>query len=273
MTFIFPSIIYYYIYIYWECHHPNWLSYFFRGVGQPPTRCVLSSLGGGTLMNQLVNLYQWEIDKLTSTKQPGWPTDVNSSAAGKTSRVCHDDWDLPVRPSQAMSSISWQHVINFIEAYWNYGDLYLYPFIPIDISCIILEHPNWIWRGYWISKSFGRPRLKRVWYGLVLSSIFVRKESLPCLVFIQSKVWMYRNKLSHTTYHCFSCHHNSGGLLRLHPSLPWFCLVFGFHFASKTIPWIWQLTIPSSPKRTRCHAPLHAAVGVAGAKPKEAWFD
>ena len=22
---------------YWECHHPNWLSYFFRGVGIPPT--------------------------------------------------------------------------------------------------------------------------------------------------------------------------------------------------------------------------------------------
>ena len=27
--------------IYWECHHPNWLPYFFRGVAQPPTRWQL----------------------------------------------------------------------------------------------------------------------------------------------------------------------------------------------------------------------------------------
>ena len=34
--FIFP-----YIYIYWECHHPNWRNpWFFRGVGQPPTRYI-----------------------------------------------------------------------------------------------------------------------------------------------------------------------------------------------------------------------------------------
>ena len=28
--------------IYWECHHPNWLSYFFRGVAQPPTSSLVS---------------------------------------------------------------------------------------------------------------------------------------------------------------------------------------------------------------------------------------
>ena len=27
-----------YVPIYWEFHHPNWLSYFLRGVGIPPTR-------------------------------------------------------------------------------------------------------------------------------------------------------------------------------------------------------------------------------------------
>ena len=34
-----PNNIFYFS-IYWECHHPNWRTpYFFRGVGQPPTRC------------------------------------------------------------------------------------------------------------------------------------------------------------------------------------------------------------------------------------------
>jgi hypothetical protein len=44
--FFFPS--------YWECHHPNWhnwLSYFFRGVGIPPTRFI------SKMMRQL---YWWK---------------------------------------------------------------------------------------------------------------------------------------------------------------------------------------------------------------------
>jgi hypothetical protein len=28
-------------YNYWECHHPNWRSVFFRGVGIPPTRYII----------------------------------------------------------------------------------------------------------------------------------------------------------------------------------------------------------------------------------------
>ena len=35
-----------FLYIYWECHHPNWRAYFsifFRGVGQPPTSENLTS--------------------------------------------------------------------------------------------------------------------------------------------------------------------------------------------------------------------------------------
>jgi hypothetical protein len=34
--FIFP---YTYIYIYWECHHPNWLSYFSRWLKPPSSQC------------------------------------------------------------------------------------------------------------------------------------------------------------------------------------------------------------------------------------------
>jgi hypothetical protein len=33
-----------YIYIYWECHHPQLTSYFFRGVGTPPTSYVYHCL-------------------------------------------------------------------------------------------------------------------------------------------------------------------------------------------------------------------------------------
>ena len=29
----------FYCSIYWECHHPNWLSCFSEGLAQPPTRC------------------------------------------------------------------------------------------------------------------------------------------------------------------------------------------------------------------------------------------
>ena len=35
-----PSILF--SHDYWECHHPNWRTIFFRGVAQPPTSCLLS---------------------------------------------------------------------------------------------------------------------------------------------------------------------------------------------------------------------------------------
>jgi hypothetical protein len=46
--------------IYWECHHPNWLTFiFFRRVGQPPTSFIfMDDLGVPThLMEPLLNRY------------------------------------------------------------------------------------------------------------------------------------------------------------------------------------------------------------------------
>ena len=49
----------FYFPIYWECHHPNWLSYFFRGVAQPPTRlCYISH---GSWMESLPTFAQQKI--------------------------------------------------------------------------------------------------------------------------------------------------------------------------------------------------------------------